>query len=136
MINKAIIIGNLGRDPELHSPGSGKQVCNFSVATKEKWDGGERTDWHRIVVWGRTGENCAKYLSKGSKVYVEGTIQYRDWEDKDGNKRTTTEIKAWTVQFLDSRSDRPGKSSNPPPPAGDHDSNDTFVKFGDDEIPF
>lgn len=129
MINKAIIIGNLGRDPELHSTGSGKQVCNFSIATTEKWDGGERTDWHRIVVWGRTGENCAKYLSKGSKVYVEGSIQYRDWEDKDGNKRTTTEIKAWTVKFLDSRSESRGRSPEPPAPSGGGG-------FSDDEIPF
>jgi single-strand DNA-binding protein len=104
-INKVILIGNLGRDPELKYTQSGQAVCNFSIATTEKWkgkDGGmqEKTEWHRIVAWGKTGELCSQYLSKGRPVYIEGRLQTRDWEDKEGNKRQTTEINANTVQFL------------------------------------
>jgi single-strand DNA-binding protein len=104
-INKAILIGNLGRDPELRYTQNGQAVVNFSLATSENWmdKGGERqerTEWHRIVAWGKTGELCAQYLSKGRTVYIEGRIQTRDWEDKEGLKRQTTEINATTVQFL------------------------------------
>ena len=104
-VNKAILIGNLGRDPELRYTQSGQSVANFTLATSENWVGRdgqkqERTEWHRIVVWGKSAENCAQYLSKGRTVYVEGRIQTREWEDKDGNKRQTTEIVAQTVQFL------------------------------------
>lgn len=104
-VNKAILIGNLGRDPELRYTQSGQAVVNFSLATTENWTdkNGERvekTEWHRIVAWGKTGELCAQYLSKGRTVYIEGRIQTRDWEDKDGIKRQTTEINATTVQFL------------------------------------
>lgn len=104
-INKAILIGNLGRDPELRYTQTGQAVVNFSLATSENWTdkSGERvekTEWHRIVAWGKTGELCAQYLSKGRTVYIEGRIQTRDWEDKEGVKRQTTEINATTVQFL------------------------------------
>jgi single-strand DNA-binding protein len=104
-VNKAILIGNLGRDPELRYTQSGQAVCTFSIATSENWtdksgERQERTEWHRIVAWGATGENCSKYLSKGRTVYVEGRIQTREWEDKEGQKRWTTEINAQTVQFL------------------------------------
>ena len=104
-INKAILIGNLGRDPELRYTQNGQAVVNFTLATSENWTDKsgqrvDRTEWHRIVAWGKTGELCAQYLSKGRTVYVEGRIQTRDWEDKDGNKRQTTEINAQTVQFL------------------------------------
>ena len=104
-INKAILIGNLGRDPELRYTQNGQAVVNFSLATSENWTdkSGERvekTEWHRIVAWGKTGELCAQYLSKGRTVYIEGRIQTRDWEDKEGVKRQTTEINANTVQFL------------------------------------
>ena len=105
MLNKAMIIGNLGADPELRYTQEGRPVCNFSLATTEKWkdkEGNqqERTEWHKVVVWGKQAENCEKYLSKGRQAYVEGNIQTRDWEDQDGNKRYTTEIVARTVQFL------------------------------------
>ena len=108
-VNKAILVGNLGRDPELRQTPSGQSVCNFTVATSESWtdkngERVERTEWHRIVAWGKTGELCAQYLSKGRTVYVEGRIQTREWEDKDGNKRYTTEINAQTVQFIGPRS--------------------------------
>jgi len=104
-INKVILIGNLGNDPELKSIPSGNSVCEFSLATNESWTDKsgqkqDRTEWHRIVVWGKTGENCAKYLSKGRQCYVEGRLRTRSWEDKEGNKRYTTEIVASTVQFL------------------------------------
>jgi len=104
-VNKAILIGNLGRDPELRYTQNGQAVVTFTLATSENWtdksgERVERTEWHRIVVWGKTGEICAQYLSKGRTVYVEGRIQTREWEDKDGNKRYTTEINAQTVQFL------------------------------------
>ncbi|MBW2726442.1 MAG: single-stranded DNA-binding protein, partial [Deltaproteobacteria bacterium] len=98
-VNKAILVGNLGRDPELRHTQNGQAVVNFTLATSENWtdkngERVERTEWHRIVVWGKTGEMCAQYLSKGRTVYVEGRIQTREWEDKDGNKRYTTEINA------------------------------------------
>ena len=106
-VNKVILVGNLGRDPELRTTPQGMAVCNFPVATSESWndkDGQkqERTEWHRIVVWGKLGELCERYLRKGRKAYVEGRLQTRSWEDKEGQKRYTTEIVATTVQFLDS----------------------------------
>ncbi len=96
-LNKVMLLGRLGRDPELRYTGSGKAVATFTMATSSQWkdqDGNdqERTEWHRIVAWSRLGEICAEYLSKGKQVYLEGRIQTRDWEDQDGNKRTTTEI--------------------------------------------
>ncbi|MCA9501464.1 MAG: single-stranded DNA-binding protein [Spirochaetaceae bacterium] len=107
-VNKAILVGNLGRDPELRQTPNGQSVCNFTLATSETWtdrngERVERTEWHRIVAWGKTGEMCAQYLSKGRTVYVEGRIQTREWEDKDGNKRYTTEINANTVNFIGPR---------------------------------
>jgi len=105
-INKVILIGNLGRDPELRYTQNGQPVANFSLATSENWtdktsgEKVEKTEWHRIVVWGRTAEHCSQYLAKGRTVYIEGRLQTRDWEDKEGQKRSTTEINAQTVQFL------------------------------------
>jgi single-strand DNA-binding protein len=107
-INKAILIGNLGRDPELRYTAGGTAVANFTLATTESWNNNksgqreERTEWHRVVAWGRTAELCAQYLSKGRTVYIEGRIQSREWEDKEGQKRKTTEVVANTVQFLGS----------------------------------
>ena len=107
-VNKAILIGNLGRDPELRYTQNGQAVVNFTLATSETWNDKasgekvERTEWHRIVVWGKTGELCAQYLTKGRSVYVEGRIQTREWEDKEGQKRRTTEINAQSVKFLGS----------------------------------
>jgi single-strand DNA-binding protein len=108
-INKVILIGNLGADPEVRYTPSGVAVAQFNIATSEEWkdkDSGEkreRTEWHRIVAWRRLGEICGEYLSKGQQVYVEGRIQTNTWEDKEGNKRYTTEIIANTVQFLGKR---------------------------------
>ena len=106
-VNKAILVGNLGSDPDIRYTPSGTAVANFSLATNEQWtnkDGEktEKTEWHRIVAWGRLGEICGEYLKKGSQVYIEGRIQTRAWEDRDGNKRYTTEIIAQAMQMLGS----------------------------------
>ncbi len=104
-INKVILVGRLGQDPELKYTPSGMAVCNFSIATSENWTDKsgqkqERTEWHRIVVWGKLAEISGKYLAKGRQAYVEGQLQTRSWEAQDGQKRYTTEIVAKNVQFL------------------------------------
>jgi single-strand DNA-binding protein len=115
MVNKAILIGNLGADPEVRYTQNGTAVANFNLATTETWtkDGNkeEKTEWHRIVAFGRLGEICGEYLSKGSKVYIEGRIQTRQWDDRDGNKRYTTEIVAREMKILTPRSGAPGGGS-------------------------
>lgn len=113
-VNKVILIGNLGKDPEVRYTASGTAVGNFNIATNETWNNKEgkreeRTEWHRIVCWAKTAELCGEYLSKGRTVYVEGRLQTREWNDKDGNKRYTTEIVAQTVRFLGGRGDSAGK---------------------------
>jgi single-strand DNA-binding protein len=131
-INRVILIGNLGADPELrHTPG-GASVCNFSIATNESWtdksgEKQERTEWHRIIVWGRMADACAKYLGKGRPVYVEGRLQTRKWDDKEGVTRYLTEIVAQHVQFLGGGNGS-RRDDDAPPPSDD---------FGaDDDIPF
>lgn len=130
-VNKAIILGNLGRDPELrHTPG-GKAVATLRVATNEVWtdqsgERQERTEWHTIVVWGRQAENCNQYLKKGRTVYVEGRLTTRKWQDKEGKDRYTTEIVADRVQFIGGGSGGGGRdfedqSLEPPPPGGNDD---------------
>ena len=105
-INKALIMGNLGQDPELRYTANQTPVVTLNVATTETRtrDGQkqEQTEWHRVIVWNRQAENCAKYLSKGRPVFIEGRIQTRSWDDKNGQKRYTTEIVAMNVQFLSS----------------------------------
>ena len=107
-LNKAMIIGNLGRDPEMRYTQGGQAVTNFSVATNRRWtsqdgEAHEETEWHRIVAWGRLGETCNEYLSKGSSVYVEGRIQTREYEDREGVTRRATEVVASEMQMLDRR---------------------------------
>ncbi len=104
-VNKVILIGNLGRDPEVRFTANGRAVANFSIATTERWvdtngEKQERTEWHNIVVWGKQGETCAQYLAKGRQVYIEGSIRNRSYDDKSGNKRYITEIIAQRVRFL------------------------------------
>jgi len=149
-INKAILIGRLGRDPEIRYTQSGTAVANFTLATNETWsdkesgERKERTEWHRIVVFGKMGETCGKYLSKGRQVYVEGRIQTREWEDRDGNKRYTTEIVASDVRFLGSRGDTGGGGGYGAPSGGDAGGPGGGAGFGgpaggapaDDDIPF
>ena len=149
-VNKVIILGRLGQDPELKYTPSGAAVCNFSLATSESWNDKatgqkqERTEWHRIVVWGKLAELCNQYLSKGRQAFVEGKIQTRSWEDKDGNKRYTTEIAANTVQFIGGR-DTAGVSTgydnsdnfNQAPAQETQDYNvSTDANFASDDIPF
>jgi single-strand DNA-binding protein len=105
-LNKVMLIGNLGADPEIRYTPSGAAVANFNMATKAQWTTKEgekqdKTEWHRIVAWRRLGEICGEYLHKGSLVYIEGRLQTRSWEDRDGNKRYTTEIVAQGMQMLD-----------------------------------
>ncbi len=107
-VNKVILIGNLGKDPEVRYTPSGTAVANFSMATTENWtnkDGqrDSRTEWHRIVAWGRLGEICGEYLSKGRQVYIEGRIKTNEWEDQEGNKRQTKEIVATNMTMLGTR---------------------------------
>lgn len=104
-VNKVILVGRLGQDPDVKFTPSGASVANFSVATNESWTDKsgqkqERTEWHRIVVWGKLADLCKQYLAKGRQVYVEGRLQTRQWQDKEGQTRYTTEVNAQTVQFL------------------------------------
>lgn len=116
-LNKVMLLGRLGRDPEVRYTASGTAVATFSLATSDRWkdrDGNdqERTEWHRVVAWARLGEICGEYLSKGKQVYIEGRIQTRDWEDQDGNRRTTTEIVANDMIMLGGRGESAGPSYN------------------------
>lgn len=122
MLNKAMIIGRLGRDPELKYTQSGMPVTSLTIATDESYmdrDGNrvDRTEWHRVSVFQKAAENCAQYLSKGSLVYVEGRIQTRKWQDQQGQDRYSTDIVANTVRFLDRKSDRVNGGDEYTPPA-------------------
>jgi single-strand DNA-binding protein len=139
-INKVILIGNLGKDPELRHTPQGQAVANFSLATSESWNDKngqkqERTEWHKVVVWGKPAELVAKYLSKGRKAYVEGRLQTRAWDDKDGQKRYTTEIVATTVQFLDSQGARTSEPVGDDPFGAPPDFSGS-QENASDEIPF
>jgi single-strand DNA-binding protein len=108
MLNKAILIGNLGADPEIRYTQSGTQVATFRIATTERWKGQdgqmqESTEWHRIVAYKRLAEICGEYLNKGSKIYIEGKIQTRKWQDQNGNDKYTTEIIAREMKMLSPR---------------------------------
>ena len=141
-INKVILIGNLGNDPETRYTQSGSAVTNVSLATSETWKDKqtgqpqERTEWHRVVFFSRLAEIAGEYLRKGSKVYIEGSLQTRKWQDNGGNDRYTTEIQAREMQMLDSRGSgggapqqqRPQQQSIPDPAAAAADF--------DDDIPF
>jgi single-strand DNA-binding protein len=140
MLNKVMIIGNLGRDPELKQGASA--IANISVATTEKWkdkEGAkqEKTEWHRIVFFGRLAEIAGEYLKKGSKVYIEGKLQTRKWEDKEGKERYTTEIVGNQLQMLDSRGDN--SNAAPANASRNHDKKyDAQIQHEnfDDDIPF
>ena len=139
-INKVILIGRLGSDPEVRYTPDGTAVANFSIATSDEWtdkatnEKKERTEWHRIVAFGRLGEICGEYLSKGRQVYIEGKLQTRSWE-KDGVTRYTTEIVAFTVQFLGSKDS--ADTYRPPGPAETPASSAPSIPDKqDDDIPF
>lgn len=115
MLNKVMIIGRLGRDPELRYSQTGMPIASLNIATDENYvdrDGSkvEKTEWHRVVVFQKAAENCANFLSKGSLVYIEGSLQTRKWQDQQGQDRYTTEIKAQRVQFLDRKGDGGARS--------------------------
>ena len=158
-VNKVILIGNLGKDPEVRYTPGGQAVANFNIATNENWTDKtgtkqERTEWHKIVVWGKVAELCGEYLSKGRQVYIEGRLQTREWTNKEGAKQYTTEIVANQVVFL-SGGDRGGASRGrsgsapsedfgPPPPGFEEGSSNSGGggaakgggTGGDDDIPF
>ena len=137
-VNKVMLIGNLGRDPEVRYTTSGSAVANFTMATTDRWNDQatgekkERTEWHRIVVWAKQAEIVGEYLKKGRQVYVEGSLQTRDWTDKEGNKRYTTEIRAQRVQMLGRRDEgamagaAESSTATAEPESG----------YNDDDIPF
>jgi single-strand DNA-binding protein len=147
-VNKVILIGNLGKDPEIRYTQGGDPIANFSLATNEKWtdrsgEKQERTEWHRVDVFGKQAQVVRDYLTKGRSVYIEGSIHYDEWTDRDGNKRNTTKIKVSgpnsRVVLLGSRGDGGGRGpaqepqgggpSGPEPPAAASDASD-------DEVPF
>jgi single-strand DNA-binding protein len=141
-VNKVILIGNLGKDPEMRYTQSGTAVANFTLATTDSWtkDGetNERTEWHNIVAWARLAEICGQYLTKGRQVYIEGRIQTRKWEDRDGNTRYTTEVVAQNMQMLGSRGeggdgDFGGGGGGAPGPSGPGPGGPDVT---DDDIPF
>ena len=140
-LNKVILIGNLGRDPEVRYTPDGTAVANFSIATSDEWtDKGtgekqERTEWHRIVAFRRLGEICGEYLSKGRQVYIEGKLQTREWQDKEGNKRYTTEIVASQMLMLGPRGS--GQNTGPSPYKAPTESPaPPYAGPEEDDIPF
>ena len=140
MINKAILVGNLGRDPEVRYTPSGTAVANFTVATTDRWkdkttgEMKEQTEWHRIVAWGRLGEICGEYLSKGRQVYIEGRIQTRSWE-KDGVTRYTTEIVAQEMKMLGPKDSGNNYRPSGPETAPEY-SGPPLPEDNDSDIPF
>jgi single-strand DNA-binding protein len=134
MLNKCQIIGNLGADPETRTTGGGAQVCNLRVAVNERVKKGDtwadQTEWFRVVCFGKTAENCAKYLRKGRQVYVEGRLKTNTWKDKEGVERKTTEIVAFDVKFLG------GKHEDGPRDAQDPGAGGAVGGDYDDEVPF
>jgi len=143
-VNKVILIGHLGQSPELRYTGDGTAVCNMRLATTNSYtnQNGEEvqnTEWHNVVAWGRLGEVCNEYLDKGSQVYFEGKLQTREWEDRDGNERYTTEVKALDMTFLDSKGEAQQGRRGPNGAASGQESTrkqkqDTFEP--DDQMPF
>ena len=141
-VNKVILIGNLGADPEVRYTGDGTAVANFSLATAESWkdrtsgERQERTEWHRVVLWRQLAELAKEYLKKGSKIYIEGKLQTRSWDDQSGQKRYTTEVVGNQMNFLDSRDGASGGQSG----MGNSDPGPTPPPFNsgddDDDLPF
>jgi single-strand DNA-binding protein len=146
-INKVILVGRLGRDPEMKYTSGGTPFCRFSIATDDNWtDKGsgekqERTEWHSIVVWDRLAEICNQYLTKGRLVYIEGSLQTREWDDKEGVKRKTTEVRARDMVMLGGGSGSPGGEGGMPSrsdsagvPSGSSGGGGSAIT--DDDIPF
>jgi single-strand DNA-binding protein len=151
-LNKVILLGNLGRDPELRYTAAGKAVATFTVATSLQWkdqngNDQEKTEWHRVVAWGRLGVICGEFRTKGKQVFIEGRIQSREWEDQDGNKRTTVEIIASDMIMLGGGGQSQSRQTQEPPkrqvpqpgraqaPAG-RKIDDYYPPPPEDDIPF
>lgn len=139
-VNKAILIGNLGKDPELKFTQSGKAVVNFSLATSERWSdqSGEKkesTTWHNIVAWGKQAEVMNEYLKKGSQVYIEGRIDNRSYDDKDGNKKYISEVVVQNFQFIGRRGDSSGAPVGAQASSGASDTQSSGSGT-DDDLPF
>ena len=141
-VNKVILVGNLGRDPEVRYTSEGKPVANFTMATTERWsdpasgERKERTEWHRIVVWGKQAEIAGEFLRKGRQVYVEGSLQTREWTDRDGNKRQTTEVRAQRFQMLGRRDEQDDAPASPAPAPEPTAVAEKGPGFEEDDIPF
>jgi single-strand DNA-binding protein len=143
MINKVILIGNLGADPEIRYTQDGTPAASFTVATTERWKGKdgqmqEQTEWHRVTAWRRLAEICGEYLSKGSRVYIEGKLQTRKWKDQSGNDRYTTEIVAREMKMLSPRTTAGGGGTGEYGGSGQGYGGDSFPEpppMGDD-VPF
>ncbi|MBI2820788.1 MAG: single-stranded DNA-binding protein [Acidobacteria bacterium] len=142
-VNKVILVGRLGKDPEVRYTPSGAAVANFSVATDETWkdksgEKQQRTEWHNIVVWGKLAEICGQYLTKGKLVYLEGRLQTREWDDRDGNKRRTTEVVASDMVMLGSKAEGGGTAAarESPRPAESVATPTPDIGITDDDIPF
>lgn len=142
--SKTILVGNLGRDPEVRFTPSGKAVASFSVATSERWNDGsgnpqERTEWHNIVVWGKQAENCGQYLAKGRSVLIEGQIRYEKYMDKNGVEKTATKIHAQSVKFLGGGNGQGGGGRQQRSEADDDEAFGGGFPGGgipDDDVPF
>ena len=144
-VNKAILVGRLGRDPETRYTSGGQAVCNFTMATDESFrdragERQKRTEWHRIVLWGKLAEIAQQYLKKGMLVYVEGRIQTRQWDDREGNKRTSTEIVGNVMRMLTPRGEVPPEVEAPAPApasaAADTSADAPDSQVSDEDIPF
>jgi single-strand DNA-binding protein len=147
-VNKVILIGNLGADPELRYTNTGTAVANFRIATNDQWtdkngEKQERAEWHNIVAWSKLGEICGKYLKKGRPVYVEGRLQTRQWEDQSGNKRYTTEVVAQVMQMLGARGESAdgdssweSRSQAQQAPAEEMPDVPVSTSASDDDLPF
>lgn len=139
MVNRVILVGRLGRDPEMRYTATGTPVVNFSLATNEVWvqngERQERTEWHNIVAWSKLAEICNQYLTKGQLVFIEGRLQTRDWDDRDGNKRRTTEVVAATMRMLGGRGENGERE--PVGVAASPEANAPMeAGITDDDIPF
>lgn len=138
-INKVILVGNLGKDPDMRYTAGGDAVANLSIATSESWNDNqtgekkEKTEWHRVVFFRRIAEVCGEYLKKGSSVYIEGSLRTRDWEDDQGNKRYTTEIIGREMQMLGGRRSEDNVDQSPQMNSSSTQSEEGLI---DDEIPF
>lgn len=138
-VNKVILVGNLGRDPELRYIPSGMAVANLNIATNETWtdksgEKKEKTEWHRVVVWGKQAEVLNSYLTKGRQVYVEGSLQTRSWDDKSGTKRFSTEVRANRVLMLGKP--EAGTKDAAPPPSEAEPAPGPDPEYPEEDIPF